>query len=55
MENTDQIKELNKKIAELERTIEDLKRLNRAKSKFVSTASHELRTPLTVIKGFYVR
>jgi putative nucleotidyltransferase with HDIG domain len=52
MGNTDQINELNKKIAELERINKDLKRLNQAKSEFVSIASHELRTPLTAIKGY---
>ncbi len=31
--------------------VTDLKRLDRAKSEFVSTVSHELRTPLTSIRG----
>ena len=34
------------------RTMEELERLNRAKSDFVSIVSHEFRTPLTGIQGF---
>ncbi len=52
MEREDQLKELNKKIAELERANKDLKRLNQVKSEFVAVASHELRTPLSAIKGY---
>jgi signal transduction histidine kinase len=34
------------------RAVEELERLNRAKSDFVSIVSHEFRTPLTGIQGF---
>jgi signal transduction histidine kinase len=37
---------------QLERTNQDLERLDETKSDFISIASHELRTPLTVIKGY---
>ncbi len=37
---------------ELGRLNEELKRLNKVKSDFVSAVSHELRTPLTSIKGY---
>jgi len=37
---------------ELARLNEELNRLNRIKSDFVSAVSHELRTPLTSIKGY---
>ncbi|UCG39436.1 MAG: response regulator, partial [bacterium] len=50
---------LEKKNEQLERTIEELRKvnmeletLNRTKSDFVSMVSHELRTPLTSIIGF---
>lgn len=38
--------------SELERAYEELERLDRTKSDFISVASHELRTPLTVMQGF---
>jgi signal transduction histidine kinase len=37
---------------ELAQANEELKRLNKMKSEFVSAVSHELRTPLTSIKGY---
>ncbi len=39
-------------VEKLRKANEELTRLNRVKSDFVSTVSHELRTPLTSIKGY---
>jgi signal transduction histidine kinase len=43
------VKERTKELAEAN---EELMRLNKVKSEFVSAVSHELRTPLTSIKGY---
>lgn len=49
-------KELERRVTErtqeLEQLNEELKRLNKMKSDFISAVSHELRTPLTSIKGY---
>ena len=46
------IEDLKEKKIELELANEELKRLDKLKSVFISSVSHELRTPLTVIKEF---
>ncbi len=43
---------VKERTAELARANEELVRLNKMKSDFVSAVSHELRTPLTSIKGY---
>jgi signal transduction histidine kinase len=43
---------VKERTAELAKLNEELKKLNKMKSDFVSAVSHELRTPLTSIKGY---
>jgi len=47
------IKDLTNKSIELERTNEELKRVEQLKSDFILGISHELKTPLTVIKEVF--
>jgi signal transduction histidine kinase len=46
---TNELREASKKIKQANK---ELKRLDNAKSEFLSIASHQLRTPLTVVKGY---
>ncbi len=52
MENFDLVHHLRQQSTALERTNEDLVRLNRARTRLVCNLSHELKTPLTSIMGY---
>jgi len=45
-------REVEKAVMDLQKANGELRRLDTAKSDFISIASHQLRTPLTVIKGY---
>ncbi|WP_321372295.1 response regulator [uncultured Desulfuromusa sp.] len=52
MENFELINNLRRQALVLERTNEDLVRVNRARTRLVCNLSHELKTPLTSIMGY---
>ncbi|SEA54987.1 His Kinase A (phospho-acceptor) domain-containing protein [Desulfuromusa kysingii] len=52
MENFELVNNLRQQALELERTNEDLVRVNRARTRLVCNLSHELKTPLTSIMGY---
>ncbi len=47
-----QKEEIERVASELEKANRDLKKLDHAKSEFLSIASHQLRTPLTAMRGY---
>ncbi len=52
MENFELVNNLRQQTLALERTNEDLVRMNRARTRLVCNLSHELKTPLTSIMGY---
>lgn len=52
MENFELVNSLRQQTQILERTNEDLVRMNRARTRLVCNLSHELKTPLTSIMGY---
>ncbi len=52
MENFELVNSLRQQTLALERTNEDLVRMNRARTRLVCNLSHELKTPLTSIMGY---
>ncbi|MEA3545315.1 MAG: ATP-binding protein, partial [Thermodesulfobacteriota bacterium] len=52
MENFELINNMRRQALVLERTNEDLVRMNRARTRLVCNLSHELKTPLTSIMGY---